>query len=139
MQFDRRARILAGMTSTPQGLHETIITDRLASQLARDRASRQMSITDEALSGADAPERLAAHVEAVIRRAILDLGVEDRAVVGTRLVREVVDLVNRYTTGASTDDGNRDAIAGGDEPVEPPRMLRKVAAIRPNGTAEDIT
>ncbi|NBQ30964.1 MAG: hypothetical protein EBU21_03360 [Proteobacteria bacterium] len=38
------------MTSTPQGLHETIITDRLASQLARDRASRQMSITDEALS-----------------------------------------------------------------------------------------
>ncbi len=41
------------MTSTPQGLHETIITDRLASQLARDRASRQMSITDEALSDAD--------------------------------------------------------------------------------------
>ena len=78
-------------------------------------------------------------MEAVIRRAILDLGVEGRAAEGTRLVREVVDLVNRYTTGASTDDGNRDAIAGGDEPVEPPRMLRKVAAIRPNGTAEDIT
>jgi len=41
------------MTSTPQGLHESIITDRLASQLARDRASHQLSITDEALSDAD--------------------------------------------------------------------------------------
>ena len=41
------------VTSTPRGLHETIITDRLASQLARDRASHQLSITDEALSGAD--------------------------------------------------------------------------------------
>ena len=58
------------MTSTPQGLHESIITDRLASQLARDRASHHLSITDEALSGADAPERLASHVEAVIRREI---------------------------------------------------------------------
>ena len=127
------------MTSTPRGLHESIITDRLASQLARDRASHHLSITDEALSGADAPERLASHVEAVIRRAILDLGVEDRAAVGTRLVREVVGLVHRYTTGDSTDDGNRDDIADGDEPVEPPRMLRQVAPIRPNGTAEDIT
>ncbi|MCX5988611.1 MAG: hypothetical protein NTV35_06200 [Chloroflexi bacterium] len=72
------------MTSTPRGLHESLITDRLASQLARDRASHHLSITDEALSGADAPERLASHVEAVIRRAILDLGVEDRAAVGTR-------------------------------------------------------
>jgi hypothetical protein len=41
------------MTSTPRGLHESIITDRLAAQLARDRAFHHLSITDEALSGAD--------------------------------------------------------------------------------------
>mgnify|MGYP003345575635 FL=1 len=113
------------MSGLPRGLHESIITDRLATQIGRERQS-QVKITAQALTDADAPERLASHVESVVRRAISDFNLEGRAALGTRLVREVVDLVQRYA-GAQISSGFASVETGiGDAPVEPPRLLREV-------------
>ena len=125
------------MTGIPPGLHESIITDRLATQLARERAL-PVKITAHALPDADAPERLASHVESVVRRAISDFDAEGRAALGTRLVREVVDLVDRYASAHGSPGVGSDEAATGDGPVEPPRLLREVAPIRPSGASEQI-
>ena len=125
------------MTGIPRGLHESIITDRLATQLARERAL-PVKITAHALTDADAPERLASHVESVVRRAISDFDAEGRAALGTRLVREVVDLVYRYASAHGSPGVGSDEAATGDGPVEPPRLLREVSPIRPSGASEQI-
>ena len=125
------------MSGLPRGLHESIITDRLATQIGRERQS-QVKITAQALTDADAPERLASHVESVVRRAISDFNLEGRAALGTRLVREVVDLVQRYA-GAQISSGFASVETGiGDAPVEPPRLLREVSLVRPSGASEQI-
>ena len=126
------------MAPVPRGLHETIITNHLDKQLARERGG-QVEITEQLLTDADAPERLAAHVETVVRRAISDLGTEWRAADGARLVREVVALVHRYAEASGAEGSGTIDPEFGDGPVEPPRMLKRVAPLRPDGVADAIT
>ena len=107
-----------------KGLYETLITEALALELRE--ISDDYVVERERLSSAEAADRIALHMNRVIRRVVADLDEEDRARVGLGLARELVALI----------------FEGGDSahalPIEDAEFLRAIVGKLPNGASERV-
>lgn len=115
------------MPTPARGLHESLLTRALEAGL-RDLDSALIPERRD-LHSAEAGDRLALHVGALLRRALADVDDRERVEVGTRLARALVEQI-----GAALDDTER----ADDLPLEPARILRAILALRPDGTPEEI-
>ncbi|MGH8114136.1 MAG: phospholipase D-like domain-containing protein, partial [Rhodanobacteraceae bacterium] len=114
------------MGTLGRGLYEQLLTDALEADLQR------LDPTLQALRGAldaeEAPDRIALHIGALLRRSIARLGAADRRSVGIRVAREIVELLK----------STNDAVDPGDMPTATGEVLRAILGFRPDGSAEGI-
>jgi len=115
------------MAQSERGLYEALVTEALEAQLAELGPRLQARCSE--LHEAEAADRLALHLGRVIARAIARLDKRERVQVGTRLARQLVDLVVE-ATGAEPLLRER--------PVERGDVLRSVLGKLPDGSEETI-
>ncbi len=115
------------MTSLPHGLYESIVTKALAERLAQLPSDRQAR--KEIIRAAEAADRIAWHVAAVVERAIEMLPESDRAEAGVALARSIVDTIVRATDVKALFD---------ERPYEPGHVLRGVHRLHPDGRPAPI-
>ena len=113
--------------SLARGLYETLLTDLLAERLESDGHTEHVELA--VLRDAEAADRIALHISAVVERAIETLPQERRAALGVRLARR---LVEQIATATKT---NELALQ---RPAHPARMLRALRGHRPDGQPEEI-
>ena len=115
------------MTTFPTGLYESLVTEALAVRLAGlpdDRRTRT-----DALRTAEAPDRIAWHIAAVVERAIEMLPESQRTTAGLALARALVDRVVEATDVAELTDHR---------PRDPAELLRAVHRLRPDGRPAEM-
>ena len=115
------------MPLLPHGLYESLVTEALAVRLERLPEDRRKH-TDE-LRTAEAADRIAWHVAAVVERAIDMLPEAERADAGVALARTLVDTIVGATDVTDLLD---------ERPNEPGRMLRAVHRLHPDGQPAPI-
>lgn len=118
------------MAQSERGLYEALVTEALEAQLAE--LGPRLQARRSELHEAEAADRLALHLGRVIERAIARLDRRERVQVGTRLARQLVELVVEATgaTGAAPLLRER--------PVERGDVLRSVLGKLPDGSEETI-
>lgn len=114
------------MSSQKRGLYETLVTEALEATL-RGLGSR-FEPRRRALHQAEAADRIALHLGRVLRRALDGMQDEERAALGIRLARELVETIQ-----AAVEDEDRS-----DFPVEPGSVLHAIAERLPDGHGEEI-
>jgi superfamily II DNA or RNA helicase len=105
------------------GLRESLLTPEVeaaVAEAAREGLHPQLA----SLADAEAADRVSRHVAAAIARAIADAPEGDRAQLGIRLARELLELV--------------EGAAPAQIPVEPGQVLRAILRILPGGAPEVI-
>ncbi|MCA8950529.1 MAG: DUF3427 domain-containing protein [Planctomycetes bacterium] len=116
------------MTGRERGLYETLITEAVEAGLrdlgARLRARR----TDFRV--AEAADRIALHVGAIVRRVVAAMPERDRVDASIRLARTLLCQIDELTA-------QRGDVAA-EAPVEPGSVLRAIAAVQPDGAPEAI-
>lgn len=115
------------MPLLPQGLYESLVTEALAERLSLLPEDRQER--GDVLRAAEAADRVAWHVAAVVERAIEMLPVADRADAGVTLARTLVDTIVGATDVTELLD---------ESPKEPGRVLRAVHRLHPDGLPAPI-
>ncbi|MFZ4519332.1 MAG: DUF3427 domain-containing protein [Microthrixaceae bacterium] len=112
-----------------RGLYEDLITEGL------DRLLQGMAdpglVAHGRLESAEAADRLALHVSAVVERAVAGLPDALRSEVGAELVRRLVDALEREIVAVA----GRAADLGDDRPVGDGTVLRSIGAVGPDGRA----
>ncbi|MEI8083958.1 MAG: phospholipase D-like domain-containing protein, partial [Actinomycetes bacterium] len=110
-----------------EGIYEDLITPRIEAQLAAVAAQMQADSSD--LDNAEAADRLALHLAALVERAVSALPESSRASVGTEIVRKVglhlADLANAQ-------DLDLDLV------TERPQVLRAVHGLNPHGAPRSV-
>ncbi len=115
------------MSKLPRGLYEVLVTELLAEQLADPQLPGSPYQT--AVRNAEAADRIALHVGALVERAIDAAPDEDRATVGIHLAQRLIAEVLRHV--------GDDKLAGS-RLADPARMLRAIRTRLPDGSAEII-
>jgi superfamily II DNA or RNA helicase/HKD family nuclease len=115
------------MANGIRGLYEVLITEALAARL-RDPES-PLEVRVEALRAADAADRLAFHLEQLIRRALSSVAEKERAAVGVELARKLVAHIDSAVAGSPLT---------GEAPVAPGTVLRALIGRRPDSTVESL-
>src|SRR5690554_6195870 len=110
------------MTPISHGLYESLVTQVLAERL--ETLPRDRRAHTDALRSAEAADRIAWHIAAVVERAIEMLPELERAAVGIELARTLVERVVEATDLAELEDHR---------PDEPGHVLRAVHRLRPDG------
>jgi superfamily II DNA or RNA helicase/HKD family nuclease len=110
-----------------RGLYEVLITEALEARL-RDPESRLAQHT-EPLRPADAADRVAFHLERLIRRAISSVPEKERAAAGVAMARALVAHIDAAVAGAPL---------AGEAPVAPGTVLHALLGRRLDGTAEPV-
>lgn len=110
------------MLPLPRGLYEMLLTELLAERLAGQGGAAEPECSD--LRNAEAADRISLHLASVIQRAIDAFPENERAVIGVRLARRLIDEIVRDASS------NELAI---ESPIEPPQMLRAIRARLPDG------
>jgi len=114
--------------SLREGIYEDLITPRIEAQLAVVAA--QLQADSSGLDNAEAADRLALHLAALVERAVSALPEGSRATAGTEIVRKV----GLHLAGLSkVHDLDVDLVA------ERPQVLRAVRRLNPDGTARSVT
>ncbi len=115
------------MTTTRPGLYESLLTELLHARLQQLGTAAHVETT--ALHHAEAADRIAWHMAAVIERAIAMLPEKERVMVGVQLARRIVEqLADQNPAG--------ELIA--EQPHEPGEVLCAVTGLRPDGTPDLI-
>ncbi len=123
------SRMLAPMADLPRGLYESLITEALAKQLEALALSGRGVANTDGLRPADAADRIARHLGAVLRRALDDVDDEERVSVGVALARGLVEQIARLPSGDELYT---------ERPIEPGAVLRAVNTRLPTGEPADI-
>src|SRR4051812_48926528 len=110
------------MSKLSRGLYEQLVTEVLAEQL-RDPALNGLAQTDD-LRNAEAADRIALHVGALVSRAIDEAPGEDRADVGIALARRLIEQI--------VESVGKEKLAG-TRLAEPTQVLRAVLDRLPDG------
>lgn len=110
-----------------RGLYETILTDLLAERIAAGEAEGQSEY--DVLRNAEAADRLALHIAIVVERAIEALPERERAKVGTRIARVLIER--------AVEESNASTLST-ERPVDPPQILRAIRGTLPDGSLEPI-
>ncbi len=114
------------MPGLHRGLYEQLVTEALEDALSELDARHKP--VREALHPAEAADRIALHLASLVRRAIDSLDSKQRVQVGTRLAREIAELLAAQGRGMEATDRLSPA---GD-------LLRAVVATRPDSQPEEI-
>lgn len=115
------------MPSLRLGLYETILTEVLEQTLESGVAEGQPD--RDPLRNAEAADRIALHLASVVERAIEGLPERERAHLGARIARRLIEV--------AVADSNMPALAC-ESPVDPPQILRAVRGSLPDGTPASI-
>ncbi len=107
----------------PPGVYETLVTELQNLRLAESTTPHTAAVQD--LRNAEAADRLAYHLAAVVERVIDALPERDRARAGVTLVRTVVETL---AAQASMSD------VLGERPVDPGKVLRSINRLQPDGS-----
>ena len=110
-----------------RGLYELLLTELLEERLGRSAAVGDPQLVE--LRAAEAADRIALHLAAVIERAIDALPDDERMQAGLQIARRVVE---QLSVEARTDT------FAAERPVVPGRVLRAVRGLRPDGRLEEI-
>lgn len=113
------------MAGGARGLYEMLVTEALATRLGEI----ELEPRTEPLRAAEAPDRIALHIGALVRRALDSVPDKERAAVGIELARQLI---------ATVQSALADSDVAPDSPVAPATLLRALLARRPDGSAEHI-
>lgn len=116
------------MADLPRGLYESLLTEALAVQVEELEQGRMVLRKDD-LRPADAADRIARHLGALLRRALSDVEDEARVAEGIALASGVVALIEQRRPGAQVSP---------DRPIDPATVLRAVELRMPDGAPENI-
>lgn len=116
------------MTVRNRGLYELLITEAVAAALHK-LDERHHPIRAE-LRNAEAPDRIALHLAAIVRRVVASFPEVDRAAAGIRLSRGILGAIEAL---------HKEADFAADAPVEPATVLRAIAQLSPGGSPEVLT
>lgn len=106
----------------PYGLYESIVTEGLASKLARLHGERQ-ALSDP-VRAAEAADRIAWHVASVVERAIEMLPDAERTRIGVELARTLIDGILEQTNLSELAD---------QQLSDRGQVLRAIRPLRPDG------
>ena len=115
------------MSFRARGLYEVLITEAVASAL--EKLDWRLKPVRADLRDAEAPDRIALHLASIVRRVVAGLPEEGRAATSVGLARALLGQVDRHVDGAEVST---------DVPIEPASVLRAIAALRPDGSAETV-
>jgi superfamily II DNA or RNA helicase/HKD family nuclease len=116
------------MSKLVRGLYESIITPALHAEI--DRLGKDLEFRDEAPRSADIADRLARHLEGVLRRAFDSLPEDDRVPAAVAVCRGLLGHLNELMPDQQLLD---------DAPSDPTKVLRAILARNPDGQAEVLT
>ena len=120
------------MDPLTRGLYETLLTEALGGELARlTPALRESRST---LRSAEAADRLSLHVARIVRRLIATVDEKERVAVGVRLTRSLINGLGKLAQAERAVA----AVDRGERPLRGGEMLRSIAAVLPDGSAEEI-
>lgn len=114
------------MTKLQRGLYEQLVTEALDVQLTQ--LDSRLRILRGRLDGAEAADRIALHLGDLVRRVIAGLDSRQRAEAGLSLARNLVRLLESVGSGVDMTDA----------PAPSGDVLRAIASVLPDGTAEQI-
>jgi superfamily II DNA or RNA helicase/HKD family nuclease len=114
------------MTDLAQGIYEVLLTELLQSRLDQlDPRVRSIS----RLNSAEAADRIALHLERVVRRAVASAGDANRVDFGIRIARRLIDELTK----------NADSVvSASDLPAESGEVLRAILALGIDGTPKRV-
>jgi HKD family nuclease len=115
------------MGNGARGLYEVLITEALGARLHDPESP--LEVRTEALRPADAADRLAFHLERLIRRALSSVAEKERAAVGVALARKLVAHIDSAVAGSPL---------AGEAPVAPGVVLRALLGRHPDGTVNPL-
>jgi len=110
------------------GLHEALITADLERRIADLTAAVVPQVND--LANAEASDRLSRHLAGIVARVIEQAPEDQRAVLGTSLVRDLIEFVGAARAG--TVEADLDA------PLDPGQVLAAVFRVNPDGSPRRI-
>ena len=115
------------MAELRPGLYEALITEGLRAQL--DELGGQSPVRERELHGGDVADRIVWHVSKQVERALLDVADEQRAEVGIRVARALIERL-----------GELDAVRSDerDRPVAPASILHSILRRRPDGSTAEL-
>lgn len=117
------------MADPARGLHETLLTEALAERLDALKQEGSHHVRTAPLRPADAADRIARHLAALVERALSDVPDESRASVGVALVRALAEQIGERA---------RESRALVDPLSEPATVLHAVEKLTPAGVPEQI-
>jgi superfamily II DNA or RNA helicase/HKD family nuclease len=113
----------------PRGLHESLLTEALASALSTLDADSDTQAVHRPLEPADAGDRIGLHLGRVIQRVVESLPPKQQVEAGIRLARALLDVVH---------DAHPKAGADGDRPDPTGQVLAAILGRAPDGTFESL-
>ena len=111
------------MKPLDRGLYELLITSGVEKQILAVR--ERLVVEQDPLSGAEAANRIAAHLAVAIERAVEGLPEEERSRRGIQVARDVLARLEAEIKGS-------DFLL--DSPTEPPSVLRAILGRNPDGS-----
>ena len=115
------------MSKPGRGLHETLVTEALAAELAR-LAARWIPLRSP-LEAEDAADRLSWHLARVAERALRDMDEDRRVPEGLAMVRRLVEMLASLPGGEPLK---------GEVPVELDTVLTRIVGRLPDGRPEEL-
>ena len=115
------------MTGRERGLYETLVTEALEASL--HQLSSQLHARRDELRVAEAADRTAMHVGAIVRRAVAAMPERERMAASIQLAQVLVRTIDELA---------KDCDCATDAPIAPGSVLRAIATLQPDGTPESI-
>lgn len=115
------------MPPLPRGLYEILLTEALAEHLAKPGLAGDAALA--ALREAEAADRIALHIAAVVERAVENLPEDKRVILGTAIARRLIEQIAHAS--------DAEALIG-ERPVDPAQILRAICGRKPDGSVDQI-
>ena len=107
------------------GLYEVLVTEGLQARLVA--IAEALPVEERALQAAEAPDRIAWHLSHEIERALADVSDDQRAEVGIRVARALLDRLGELVTVDSSS-----------APIDPATVLHAILRRRPDGSPDAV-
>jgi superfamily II DNA or RNA helicase/HKD family nuclease len=119
------------MTKLTRGLYESLLTESLAQRLAEIGPTYDAEFDE--LRSAEAADRIARHVAAVVERAVESIPHDRRAAIGIELARQLISQIAQSSVAALMGEQPKEQSAD-----DPSGILRSIRGLRPDGTPQSI-
>ena len=114
------------MTDYSAGLYEILLTELVKTRLL---GLDERTLDRHPLHAAEVADRIALHVERLVKRAIEKIDEKERTEFGVRLARTIVDQLKTLTDSAISSD---------ESPIDPATVLHAIVTLLPDGRQRQI-